>query len=93
MAAAVAILRRPGAWDELRANLRPCLRSPAVFKRCLASAGGAHRLEDIGSTREDFFLAVCNAASIRERFTSLSLGLAAGLLPAAIDEIIDEWLM
>ena len=92
MGAAVAILRRPGAWDELRSNLRPCLRSPAVFKRCLASAGGAHRLGDIGSTREDFFQAVCNAASIRERFTSLSLGLAAGLLPAAIDEIIDEWL-
>jgi hypothetical protein len=35
---------------------------------------------------------VCNAASIRERFTSLSLGFAAGLLPSAIDEIIDEWL-
>jgi hypothetical protein len=57
-----------------------------MIKRCLASAGGTHRLGDIGWTREDFFHTVCNAASIRERFTSVSLGLAAGLLPSAIDE-------
>jgi len=92
MGAAIETLRRPGAWDELRLNLRPHLRSPAVIKRCLAAAGGAHRLVDIGWTREDFFYAVCNAASIRERFTSISLGLAAGLLPSAFDEIIDVWL-
>lgn len=92
MGAAIETLGRPGVWDELRSNLRPRLRSPSVIKRCLASAGGAHRLEDIGWTREDFFHAVCNAASIRERFTSVGLGLAAGLLPSAIDEIIDEWL-
>lgn len=92
MRSAIETLRRPGAWDELRSNLRPRLRSPSVIKRCLASAGGAHRLVDIGWTREDFFHAVCNAASIRERFTSVSLGLAADLLPSAIDEIIDEWL-
>ncbi|MFZ5759671.1 MAG: iron-containing alcohol dehydrogenase [Thermodesulfobacteriota bacterium] len=89
---AIEILRRPGVWDALRSHLKPRLRSPSVIKHCLASAGGAHRPEDIGWTREDFFHAVCNAASIRERFTSVSLGFAAGLLPSAIDEIIDEWL-
>ncbi len=93
MRAAIEILRKPGVWDTLRSNLRPRLRSPSVIKRCLASAGGAHRLEDIGWTREEFFLAVSNAAAMRERFTSMSLGLATGVLPSAINEIIDEWLI
>jgi glycerol-1-phosphate dehydrogenase [NAD(P)+] len=93
MGSAIETLRRPGAWDELKSNLKPRLRSPSVIKRCLASSGGAHRLEDIGCAREDFFQAVCNAASIRERFTSVSLGFAAGVLPSAIEEIVDEWLM
>jgi glycerol-1-phosphate dehydrogenase [NAD(P)+] len=93
LGSAIDALRKPGAWDELRSNLKPGQRSPSVIKGCLASAGGAHRLEDIGCTREDFFQAVCNAASIRERFTSVSLGFAAGVLPSAIEEIVDEWLM
>ncbi|MBL7077294.1 MAG: iron-containing alcohol dehydrogenase [Kiritimatiellae bacterium] len=93
MDAAIDALRKPGAWDTLRSNLKSRLRSPSVIKHCLALAGGAHRLDDIGCTREAFGHAVRNAASIRERFTSIDLGVATGLLPAAIDEIVDEWLM
>jgi len=93
MDAAIDALRKPGAWDTLRSNLKSRLRSPSVIKHCLSLAGGAHRLDDIGCTREAFGHAVRNAASMRERFTSVDLGFATGLLPAAIDEIIDEWLV
>jgi glycerol-1-phosphate dehydrogenase [NAD(P)+] len=92
MGLAIEVLRKRGVWDTLRSNLKSRLRSPSVIKRCLASAGGAHRLEDIGCSREAFVQAVRNAASIRERFTSIDLGFATGLLPAAIDAIADEWL-
>ncbi len=90
---AAAILNRKGAWEDIKKKLISILRSPEVIKTCLKSAGAAHCLEDIGCTKEDFYMAVSNCASIRERFTSIDLGFSAGLLPDAIEEIIDEWLI
>ena len=37
--------------------------------------------------------AVLNGARIRERFTSLDLGWAAGVLPDAAGEIVDQYLV
>lgn len=90
--AAIDILRQPGVWDKLRCNIGRYLRSPAMIKHCLKKAGAAHRLTDIGFSREDFILAVRNATSMRERFTSVDLAFAVGLLPKASEEIIEEWL-
>jgi glycerol-1-phosphate dehydrogenase [NAD(P)+] len=86
-------LRQPGCWDALRNELQPILRQPAVIKECLAKAGGAHRLADLGCSRERFLLAVQHGAAIRARFTSLDLFFAMGLLPSRAEEMVDEWLM
>jgi glycerol-1-phosphate dehydrogenase [NAD(P)+] len=90
--AARAALSEPGRWAALRAELSPVLRSPARIKECLATAGAAHRLEDIGCTRERFLTAVLHCGAIRGRFTSVDLGWLAGELPEAAGELVDEWL-
>jgi glycerol-1-phosphate dehydrogenase [NAD(P)+] len=90
--AARAALEKPGAWAALRAELRPILRSPERIKGCLARSGAAHRIADIGCTRERFLAAVRHCGAIRARFTSIDLGWLAGLLPGAAEEIVDAWL-
>jgi hypothetical protein len=59
----------------------------------LQQAGAAHRIEDIGIDRDRFLWAVLNGAQMRERFTSLDLAWATGVLPDAADEIIDTYLV
>lgn len=80
-------------WDKMMAVLRPILRTPESIKECLKTAGAAHRLEDIGCSREHYRSAVINCGCMRERFTSMDLGFLAGILPGCIDEIIDEFLV
>ncbi len=92
LAAACEKLRQPGMWNRLRDTLRPMLPSARWVKEILSGAGGAHRFEDIGVSRERLIWAVLNGAQIRERFTSLDLAWATGVLPGAASEIIDAYL-
>lgn len=92
LAEACEKLRQPGMWDRLRDCLRPMLPSARWVKEILSNAGGAHRFEDIGVSRERLTWAVQNAAQIRQRFTSLDLAWATGVLPGAASEIIDAYL-
>lgn len=80
-------------WAPLVAELKPTLPSAARVKRALSEAGAAHRVRDLGIDRERLRWAVLNGAQMRERFTSLDLAWATGVLPAAADEVIDEWLV
>ena len=90
--AARAALAAPGRWTALRAELSPILRSPGRIKECLSRSGAAHRIADIGCTRERFLTAVRHCGAIRGRFTSIDLGWLTGLLPGAAEEIVDTWL-
>jgi glycerol-1-phosphate dehydrogenase [NAD(P)+] len=87
-----AALDAPGTWTALRAELSPVLRGPGRVKECLSRSGAAHRIADIGCTRERFLLAVRHCGGIRGRFTSIDLGWLTGLLPGAAEEIVDAWL-
>jgi glycerol-1-phosphate dehydrogenase [NAD(P)+] len=93
MAAAGASLQQGDTWERVRAALRPMLPSAAWVKSVLSSAGAAHRIADLGITRERFVWAALNGAQIRERFTSLDLGWAAGVLPEAAEEIAEHYLL
>lgn len=90
--AARAALSEPGRWAALRAELSPILRSPGAIRECLARSGAAHRIADIGCTRERFLTAVRHCGAIRGRFTSIDLGWLTGVLPGAAEEIVDTWL-
>jgi glycerol-1-phosphate dehydrogenase [NAD(P)+] len=89
---ACARLARPGCWDALRREVTPMLRQPETIKECLRKAGAAHRIADIGCSRERFLMAVMNGAGIRARFTSIDLFFALGLLPDAAEGVVEEWL-
>lgn len=90
--AARAALSVPGTWSALRAELVPLLRGPARIKECLSRSGAAHRIADLGCTRDRFLTAVRHCGAIRGRFTSIDLAWATGLLPDAVEEIADTWL-
>ena len=87
----VAILSQGDAWDRLRQAVTPYLRSPEQLCDCLARAGAAFRAEHIGCSRERLLCAVRHAHEIRSRFTILDLAYLVGVLPGAIEEIVDEW--
>jgi len=91
-ARAVDRLGQPGVWDECRAIMEAGTRSAASIKACLRRAGAAHTLSDIGCTRDAFLDAVTHCHQIRERYTVVDLARAAGVLPGAAAEIVDEYL-
>ena len=91
---AVAFLSAGSNWDRVRELAGGQRRlGPSAIKQCLRDAGAAHRMEDIGCSRERFVAAVRHAHEIRERYTVIDLGRAAGILPDAIEEIVDEYLV
>lgn len=92
LAEACARLSDGDTWPRLRATLLPMLPGPARVKDTLARAGAAHRVQDLGCTRERFLWAALNAAQMRERFTALDLAWVAGVLPDAADDIVTAWL-
>ncbi len=92
LAQAARRLSEPGVWTAVREAIAPTLPSGAWIKDVLARAGAAHRIADIGISRERFTWAVTSCAQIRERFTSMDLAWASGVLPAAIDPIVGELL-
>jgi glycerol-1-phosphate dehydrogenase [NAD(P)+] len=85
------ILVQGDAWDRWREAVTPYLRTPAQLRDCLARAGAAFRAEHIGCSRERLLCAVRHAHEIRSRFTILDLAYLVGVLPGAIEEIVDEW--
>jgi glycerol-1-phosphate dehydrogenase [NAD(P)+] len=93
MAAACERLAHGDTWSRVRAELAAMLPSAAWVKDVLARAGAAHRIADLGIDRERFLWAALNGAQIRERFTSLDLGWAVGVLPDAAEEIVEQYLV
>lgn len=85
-------LGEPGVWDGIRQAIADDGVSASVIKRCLKEAGAAHCIEHIKCAREWFVDAVRHCHQIRERYTVIDLARAAGVLPSATDEIIDEYL-
>ncbi len=93
MARACGRLAEPGVWTAIRDAIEPTMRSPHRIKQCLAEANAAHRVQDIGCSRDRFLGAVRSCAWMRGRFTSIDLALCAGVLPDAAEEIVDRFLM
>jgi len=91
-AVAVERLRAPGMWDRVRETIVAGSRTPTEIKQCLETAGAAHSLDDIGCSRDRFTDAFLHCHQIRGRYTVVDLARAVGILPAAIHEIVEEWL-
>jgi len=79
-------------WDRLRARLATASKPPEIIRDWLRRAGGAVTAEAIGCSRDALRAAALHMHEIRKRFTVVDLAWMAGVLPAAVDEIIDQWL-
>lgn len=85
-------IRDGRVWRELIAKLEERTRPAREIKDCLAGAGAAHRFEDIAVTPDRLRDAILHMHEIRKRPTVVDLAWLTGVLPAAADEIIDEYL-
>lgn len=90
---AVSRLREPGVWDEIGSTISAGTIVPDRIKQCLKEAGAASCIDDIGCTRERFIDAVLHCHQIRERYTVIDLARAVGIIPAEVNNIIDEYLL
>ena len=78
-------------WTEIRDGLvERQLPTPEDIRAPLAAAKAPHRLEDLGISRQDAARVLRCARDIRDRVTVLDVAFEVGLLPNAIDEILDE---
>jgi len=85
-------LGKTNEWDTLREKLSTEVKSPQVIRDWLQRAGGAVYYADIGCSRERIRAAILHMHEIRKRFSIVDLAWLAGVLPGAVDELIDEWL-
>ena len=92
LAQACSKLATGDTWQRARERIAPGLRKAAWVKDVLQRAGAAHRITDLGIDRDRFLWAVLNGAQIRERFTSLDLAWATGVLPIQAQAIADQYL-
>jgi len=81
-----------GTWDRLRAKVSAEVKSPQIIRDWLTRAGGATSFADIGCSRERLRAAILHMHEIRKRFTIIDLAWTTGVVPGAVDDIIDEWL-
>lgn len=88
-----AKIAQPAVWGELRTRLMTITKNPEQIKSWLLRAGGASSIADIGCSRERVRAAAMHMHEIRKRCTVVDLAWVLGILPAAVDEIIDEWLV
>ena len=79
-------------WKIFLAACRRQIRAPEQIKNCLRTAGAAHRLADIGCSRERFLAAILHAHEIRKRPSIIDLAWILGILPDAAGQIVDQWL-
>jgi glycerol-1-phosphate dehydrogenase [NAD(P)+] len=93
LAQACAKLSAGDTWARVRERIAPGLPAASWVKDVLRKAGAAHRIADLGIDHDRFLWAVHNAAQIRERFTSLDLAWATGVLPDQAEEIIATHLL
>lgn len=80
-------------WEQVKTRLGATARSPRVVKDWLLQAGAASSIGDISCSRERLREAALHMHEIRKRCTVVDLAWLLGVLPGAVDEIIDEWLV
>lgn len=85
-------IRQRDLWDEARARAAAQVKSPQTIRDWLTRAGGAACAADIGCSRPRIRSAILHMHEIRKRPTIIDLAWLTGVLPAALDDIVDQWL-
>jgi len=79
-------------WDQFIETCRARGRPAGQIKDYLKTAGAAHTFADIKCSRERIREVILHMHEIRKRPTVVDMAWLVGILPNAVDEIIDKWL-
>ncbi len=85
-------LNNERVWNEFTDKCQTLVRPAGQIKQCLKTAGAAHTFGDVKCSREHIRGAMLHMHEIRKRPTIVDMAWLVGILPDAIDEIIDQWL-
>jgi glycerol-1-phosphate dehydrogenase [NAD(P)+] len=87
------LLHDASRWQGLRAELASIVRPPQEVRSWLTKAGAACTISDIECSRQRLTDALLHMHEIRKRCTVVDMAWAAGIMPGAMDEIIDRWMV
>lgn len=76
-------------WDKIWADVTPYLAEPDLIRIPFEKAGAATKLAQVQRTREQAVEALWYGNRYRPRYTILDLAWELGILPGAIDQVID----
>jgi glycerol-1-phosphate dehydrogenase [NAD(P)+] len=86
-------ITQPQIWEQLRNKSQPLAKPPTAVKDLLQRAGAADDINDLGFSRRRIKQALLHMHEIRKRFTVVDLAWLTGVLPVAVNEIIDAYLL
>lgn len=89
----VDLLRSPVQWRRVRDTICSLYKPPSAIADCLASAHAARFVHEIKCDRRRARNALLHMHEIRKRCTVVELAWITGILPGAVDEILDQWLV
>ncbi len=86
-------IAQPQFWQQLKTELQPVVKTPTAIKNLLSRAGAAACIKDLDFSPQRIKQALLHMHEIRKRFTVVDLAWLTGVLPAAVDGIIDMYLL
>jgi len=86
-------IREPARWQSLRETFSRYFRPAAAIAGCLSTAHAARFVDDIKCERRRARSAILHMHEIRKRCTVVDLAWITGILPGAVDDIMDQWLI
>ena len=89
----IDFLKDPVQWQKLRHTLCRYFRPAKEIADCLSAAHAARFVEDINCDRGRARAALLHMHEIRKRCTVVDLAWITGILPDAVDDIMDQWLI
>ena len=86
-------IRSPAQWRNLRDTVCRYFRPAKEIADCLSAAHAARFIDDIQCDRKRARTALLHMHEIRKRCTVVDLAWIAGILPKAVDDLMDQWLL
>ncbi|MBW1963124.1 MAG: iron-containing alcohol dehydrogenase [Deltaproteobacteria bacterium] len=80
-------------WNRFRETVFGSAIAPERIANCLLSAGAARFVDDINCSVHRAKTAILHMHEIRKRCTVVDLAWMVGILPDAVDEIMEQWLV
>ncbi|MFH1616706.1 MAG: iron-containing alcohol dehydrogenase [Planctomycetota bacterium] len=85
-------LAEPKNWQQFKNIVTPVTRHPQEIKNALNCAGAPTTAAKINCSPEYLKQAALHMHQIRQRPTVVDLAWLLGIMPDAVDEIVDKWL-